>query len=93
MPSLQRYVPMIEAQMRELAILKDVSLDPELKGDQALAIVDPKTAADEHKAADKVDNIQDRTAVNVRRRAAAIHEIEVRLALPATIRSSVAKAP
>jgi hypothetical protein len=39
---LQRYAPMMEAQLRNISILKDVCLDPELRNDQALISADPK---------------------------------------------------
>jgi multidrug efflux pump subunit AcrB len=41
---LHRYAPVIEAQLRELPVLKDVSVDSQLKSDQAIVDVDPQKA-------------------------------------------------
>jgi hypothetical protein len=40
--ALQRFAPTMEAQLRDLPILKDVCLDSELTSDQAIIAVDPK---------------------------------------------------
>jgi hypothetical protein len=81
---LRRYAPVIEAQMRELPVLKDVSLDSQLKGDQASADVDRHVPAMtiSFKLAPKVA-LADAVLQ--------IHDMEIRLALPATFMTSLAK--
>jgi hypothetical protein len=64
---LHRFAPVVETQMRELPVLKDVSLDSQLKSE---AIVRRVALAD---------------AI------VQIHDMEIRLALPATITTSLAK--
>jgi hypothetical protein len=64
---LHRFAPVVETQMRELPVLKDVSLDSQLKSE---AIVRGVALAD---------------AI------VQIHDMEIRLALPATITTSLAK--
>jgi hypothetical protein len=44
---LQRFAPMMEAQMRNLPILKDVCLDPELKKEQGVVSTEPKLVVGE----------------------------------------------
>jgi multidrug efflux pump subunit AcrB len=91
---LRRYAPVIEAQMRKLSVLEDVSLDTQLNSDQA--IVD----AGHQKA--RVPDVKELPTVTVSFRltpkaaladaVAQIHDMEIRLALPATITTSLAKA-
>jgi hypothetical protein len=72
---LRRYAPVIEAQMRELSVLKDVSVDTQLNSDQP--ITDSFSLAPKVALSDAI---------------AQIHDTEIRLALPATITTSLAKA-
>jgi hypothetical protein len=88
---LHRYAPVMEAQMRELPVLEDVRLDSQLKSDQAIVGVDPRKPT--------VPIIEQLPTMTIRFRLAPkvtftdaiaqIHEMEIRLALPATIRTSL----
>jgi hypothetical protein len=91
---LHRYAPLIEAQMRELPVLKDVNLDSQLKTDQAIAGVDQQKAT-----VPGVKELPTMTLsfslapkVALADAMAQIHDMEIRLALPATITTSLAKA-
>lgn len=90
---LHRYAPVIEAQMRELPLLADVSLDSQVKSDQATVGV----AAQKRGAIIKLlptMTITFRLAPKVTfgDAIAQIHDMEIRLALPATIMTSFAAA-
>ncbi len=91
---LHRYAPLIEAQMRELPVLKDVNLESQRKSGKALAGVDQQMAA-----VRGVKELQAMTLsfslapkVALADAMAQIHDAEIRLALPATITTSLAKA-
>jgi hypothetical protein len=91
---LHRYAPVIEAQMRELPVLKDVSLDSQLKSDQAIGNIDQQKAT-----VPGVKELPTMTLsfslapkVALADAMAQIHAMEIRLALPATITTSLAKA-
>lgn len=91
---LHRYAPLIEAQMRELPVLKDVNLDSQLKTDQAIAGVDQQKAT--------VPGVKELPTMTLSfslapkvafdDAMAQIHDMEIRLALPATVTTSLAKA-
>jgi hypothetical protein len=96
---LDRFAPVIEVQMRRLSVIviKDVSLDPQLKRRQAIVNVERQ-----HAAANDVQGLPTVTMTILFSTApgespgdaiAKINEMERRLALPATIATSVAKAP
>lgn len=89
--ALQRYAPMMEAQMRKLPILKDVCLDPETKKDQAVILTDPKKPTVGVLPTRSItftivppSKLDDATR--------AISDVRVRLAIPDTFGSSFAKA-
>jgi hypothetical protein len=90
---LHRYAPVIEAQMRELPFLEDVSLDSQVKSDQATVGVDPQKRVPIIKLLPTM-TITFRLAPKVTfgDAIAQIHDIEIRLALPATIMTSFAAA-
>ena len=91
---LRRYAPMIEAQMRRLPVLENVSVDTQLNDDQAIVDVDHKKTG--------VPGVKELPTVTVSFRLAPkaaladaiaqIHDMEIRLALPPTITASLAKA-
>jgi len=91
---LHRYAPLIEARLRELPDLKDVSLDSQLKNDQAIGdgerqratgpgIKELPTMTLSFSLAPKVAFADAMTQ---------IRDMEIRLGLPATITTSLAKA-
>jgi len=91
---LHRFAPVIEAQMRGLPVLKDVSLNSQIKSHQATADVDSQKAT-----ASGVKELPTMTIsfglaprVALADAIAQIHDMEIRLALPATITTSLAKA-
>jgi len=91
---LQRFAPLIEAQMRGLPVLKDVSLNSQIKSHQATVDVDSQRAT-----ASGVKELPTMTIsfslvprVALADAIAQIHDMEIRLALPATIKTSFAKA-
>ena len=91
---LQRFAPLIEAQMRGLPVLKDVSLNSQIKSHQATVDVDSQRAT-----ASGVKEFPTMTIsfslvprVALADAIAQIHDMEIRLALPATIKTSLAKA-
>jgi len=90
---LHRYAPVIEAQMRELPFLEDVSLDSQVKSDQATVGVAPQKRVPIIKLLPTM-TITFRLAPKVTfgDAIAQIHDIEIRLALPATIMTSFAAA-
>ena len=75
--ALHRFAPVIEAQMRELPILQDVSLDSQLKSQGTSDVTISFSLAPKVALGDAI---------------AQIHNMEIRLALPATITTSLAKA-
>jgi hypothetical protein len=96
---LDRFAPVIEAQMRRLSVIviKDVSLDPQLKRHQEIVNVDPQHAA--------ASDVKERPTVTMTilfstapgepldDAIAKITDMERRLALPAAIATSLTKAP
>lgn len=91
---LRRYAPVIEAQMRELPDLKDVSVDTQLNNDQAIVDVDhQKTTLPGVKELPTMTvSFSLAPKVALSDAIAQIHDMEIRLALPATITTSLAKA-
>jgi hypothetical protein len=90
---LRRYAPVIEAQMREFPFLEDVSLDSQVKSDQATVGVAPQTRGPIIKLLPTM-TIRFRLAPKATfgDAIARIHDMEIRLALPATIMTSFAAA-
>jgi hypothetical protein len=90
---LRRHAPVIEAQMRELPFLEDVSLESQVESDQATVGVDPQKRVPIIKLLPTM-TITFRLAPTVTfgDAIAQIHDMEIRLALPATIMSSFAAA-
>jgi hypothetical protein len=88
---LHRYAPVIEAQMRELPVFNDVSLDSQLRSDQAIVGVDPQKPTVPIIKQLPTMTITFRLApkVTLTDAIAQIHGMEIRLALPATIRTSL----
>jgi multidrug efflux pump subunit AcrB len=79
---LHRFAPVVETQMRELPVLKDVSLDSQLKSEAIVRGVKVPTMTISFSLAPKVA-LADAIVQ--------IHDIEIRPALPATITTSLAK--
>lgn len=90
---LHRFAPVIEAQMRELLVLKDVSLDSQLKS-QAIVDVDHQkvTVPGVKELPTMTISFSLAPKVALADAIAQIHGMEIRLALPATIATSLAKA-
>ncbi len=88
---LHRYAPLIEAQMRELPVFEDVSLDSQLRSDQAIVGADPQKPTVPIIKQLPTMTITFRLApkVTLTDAIAQIHDMEVRLALPATIKTSL----
>jgi len=91
---LQRFAPVIETQMRELPVLKDVSLNSHIKSHQATVDVDSQraTASGVKELAAMTISFSLARRVALVDAIAQIHDMEIRLALPATITTSLAKA-
>ena len=91
---LQRFAPVIETQMRELPVLKDVSLNSHTKSHQATVDVDSQraTASGVKELATMTISFSLAPRVALADAIAQIHDMEIRLALPATITTSLAKA-
>ncbi len=91
---LRRYAPVIEAQMRELPVLKDVSVDRRLNSDQAIVDVDHQktTLPGVEELPTMTVSFSLAPKVALSDAIAQIHDMEIRLALPATITTSLAKA-
>src|SRR6266699_3822420 len=91
---LQRFAPVIETQMRELPVLKDVSLNSHIKSHQATVDVDSQraTASGVKELATMTISFSLAPRVALADAIAQIHDMEIRLALPATIKTSLAKA-
>lgn len=88
---LRRYAPMIEAQLRGLPAVKDVSLDSELKSEQAVVGADPRKpgAAIVKQLPTMTMTFSLAPNVAVGDAIAQIRQMEKRLALPATIKTSL----
>jgi hypothetical protein len=89
---LRRYAPVIETQMRELSVLRDVSVD-ELNSDNAVDVDHKKTTLPGVKELPTMTvsfSLAPKAALPDA--IAQIHDMEIRLALPATITTSLAKA-
>jgi hypothetical protein len=91
---LQRFAPVIETQMRELPVLKDVSLNSHIKSHQATVDVDSQraTASGVKELATMTISFSLAPSVALADAIAQIHDMEIRLALPTTITTSLAKA-
>jgi multidrug efflux pump subunit AcrB len=91
---LQRFAPLIEAQMRGLPVVKDVSLNSQIKSHQATVDVDSQraTASDLKELPSMTISFSLVPRVALADAIAQIHDMETRLALPATIKTSFAKA-
>lgn len=88
---LHRYAPVIEAQLRELPVLEDVSLDSQVKSDQVTVGVDPKKQFPIIKLLPTMTiTFRLPPKVTFGDAIAQIHDMEIRLALPATIITSFA---
>ena len=91
---LHRFAPMIEAQMRELAVLKNVNLNSQIKSRRVVLDVNSQKAmASDHKELPTMTisfNLAPKMALADA--IGQIHDMEIRLALPPTITTSLAKA-
>jgi hypothetical protein len=89
---LHRFAPVVETQMRELPVLKDVSLDSQLKS-QAIVDVDHQkvTVLGVEELPTMTISFSLAPKVALADAIAQIHGMETRLALPATIATSLAK--
>lgn len=96
---LERFAPVVEAQMRRLSVIviKDVTLDPQLKRRQAIVNVERQHAAanDGRELPTVTMTMFFSTAPGepLEDAIAKINDIQKRLALPATIATSLTKAP
>ena len=96
---LDRVAPLVEAQMRRLSVIavKDVSLDQQLKRHQAIDNVEHQAAAanDARNLPTVTMTVSFSTAPgeSLEDASAKINDMEKRLALPATITTSLTKAP
>jgi len=90
---LHRFAPVIEAQMRGLPVLKDVNLNSQIKSHQATVDVDSQATASGVKEIPMMTiSFSLAPRVALADAIAQIHDMEIRLALPATITTSLAKA-
>ena len=91
---LRRYALLIETQMRELPVLKDVSVNAQLNRDQATVDVDHQkpTVPDVKELPTMTVSFSLAPKAALLDAIAQIHDMEIRLALPATITTSLAKA-
>jgi multidrug efflux pump subunit AcrB len=91
---LDRFAPMIEAQMRGLAVLRDVSLNSQIESHRVVLDVDRQKAMASDVKELPTMTISFRLApkVALADAIAQIHDLEIRMALPRTITASVAKA-
>jgi hypothetical protein len=90
---LRRYAPVIEARMRELSVLKDVSVDTQINSNDAVDIDHQKTSAPGVKELPTMTvSFSLAPKVALPDAIAQIHDMEIRLALPTTITTSLAKA-
>jgi hypothetical protein len=88
---LRRYAPVIEAQMRELPVLKDVSVDSQLKSDQAHLNHQRTTGPGVEVVSAMTISFRLAPKVALVDAMVQIHDMEIRLALPATFTTSLAK--
>jgi hypothetical protein len=88
---LHRYAPLIEAQLRELPGLKDVNLDSQLNSDQATGDAGHKNAISPGAKELPTMTLSFSLAPKVAfvDAIAQIHDMEIRVALPATITTSL----
>jgi len=88
---LHRYAPVVEAQMRELPVFEDVSLDSQLRSDQAIVGADPQKPTVPIIKQLPTMTITFRLApkVTLTEAIAQIHDMEIRLELPAAIKTSL----
>jgi hypothetical protein len=77
--------------MRELPVLKDVSLDSRLKSDQPIVGVDNQKSTVPGALATMTISFSLAPKVALADAMAQIHDMEIRLALPATITTSLAR--
>jgi len=91
---LHRFAPMMEAQMRGLAVLKDVSLNSQIKSHRVVLDVDSQKAiaSDVKELPTMTISFSLAPKVALADAIAQIHDMEIRLALPPTITASLAKA-
>lgn len=91
---LRRYAPVIEAQMRELPVIKDVSVETQFNGDHAIVDIDhQKTTPPGLKELPTMTvSFSLAPKVALVDAVAQIHDMQIRLALPATITTSLVKA-
>jgi len=88
---LHRYAPVIEAQLRELPVLEDVSLDSQVNSDQVTVGVDPQKRVPIIKLLPTMTiTFRLPPKITFGDAIAQIHDMEIRLALPATIITSFA---
>jgi len=90
---LRRFAPVIEAQMRELSVLKDVSSNSQIKSHQATVDVDSQkaTASGVKELPTMTISFSLAPGVVFADAIAQIHDMEIRLAVPTTITTSLAK--
>jgi multidrug efflux pump subunit AcrB len=91
---LRRFAPMIEAQMRELGVLRDVSLNSQIRSDRVVLDVDSQKAmaSDVKELPAMTISFSLAPKVALADAIAQIHDMEIRLALPPTITASFSKA-
>jgi multidrug efflux pump subunit AcrB len=90
---LYRFAPVVEAQMRQLPVLQDVSSDSEIKSPQAIVNADRQNAAAQGQRPAVTISFSLAPGATLGAAIAQIADSERRLALPVTITSSVARAP
>jgi len=90
---LRRYAPAIEAQLRELPVVTDVSLDSQLKSEQAVVGVDPQKPGVPIVKQLPTMTITFSLAPNVAYGDAIsqVQKVQTRLALPPTIKTSLVR--
>jgi len=89
---LQRFAPVIETQMRELPVLKDVSVNSHIESHQATDS-QRATASGVKELATMTISFSLAPRVALGDAINQIHDMEIRLALPATITTSFRRAP
>jgi hypothetical protein len=91
---LHRFAPIVEARMRSLAVLKDVSLNSQIKNHRVVLGVDGQKAmaSDVKELPTMTISFSLAPEVALVDATAQIHDMENRLALPSTITASLAKA-
>ena len=88
---LQRFAPVIETQMRQLPVLKDVSVNSRIKSHQATES-QRATASGVKELATMTISFSLAPRVALADAIDQIHDMEIRLAVPATIMTSLARA-